>query len=1143
MAGSINQDLDYDIVLSASEIQEAANTGALNPAAGTDDAAVGTVAWSNPGNADGAADGTVASAASDGTTHYLKLLNVGPALDTSVEITGIIVRLLRRKVLSDLDSTATNPGTTDSQSGAGTISWTDHANIAASDDAYATAAGSGEAETEYLVAKNFGFAAVGTIQGIEVAVERGYVAGSPDTGHDFAGSGSGWTNSGNITADDGNTADIASTPSGSPNLIASSFGFNIPTGRTILGVEVKVERHATGNFSTTTFWEDVVLYNGSDLGNDKAPGGSWTGTPTVDTIGGAADTWGASLTPAIVNSTSFGVRMKVAATGLESGHTAHIDYVTMRVWYSAGDVIDSQVRLRKADGTIATVQNKADTMNTWAEADTTKTYGSETDTWGESLTPTDINDADFGVAISVLPGDNTARVDHVTMTVHYGDGSVVDSTVRLVVGGAVSGLNRAKTSAQWPLTLSSAEYGAKNDLWGVPLSASDVNGATFGVVVSAVIADGGTAEVDAAEVEIHYLETTTGAQRVGFMLAAPVDQFGNPLPKRWMIQEVPTPVNIRVSEEGVGQTDIPPELGANVFRDIHDGGMGKHQIVIAETDHYSSVAQLLDDKIIKPASTTEVTLPSSEGDVRVWFEFGSNLYVSDGRYLHRSSDGTTFAQVLDVGVDGVITDAIAFGASDGDTGIVVAFETSGTPDDAYFSTSGDAGSWTQYTTDPTRQHSFYFKRDETLFALKNPNTMYSTTDPFVAGAIWGGATEVGDELHDFQGGEVVADVAVIRKEDQVYTVDSSGAVKTLIAQFNKNPGPHNFRHAAAAFNSNIYTTVDEEVWEYDPVSGNLRPLGLVRLADTEVDATLDHEDGVAYDGGALFVLHHTNYGEGGTSILRVTQDREGEFIFQRWMEETETTSYRPQGPFHATRLFTSRKTGRALYFATTTAGKVGILNLPRAADPTLDTTSEYTTKQTTYRSGWFVHNFPSQTKDYVEVVLDARNLSPSSPLSTIDVYYYLDGDEATAIELVSGLDTDGLHRLPFGGVSGRSIMLELRFNSDTVTDTPIVLSWSVRASVKFIQQDIITFTARIADNVPNRYRQLSPHTAIDLRNFVRAIRRAQNVTIGYEDYRGYAFSDVRVLPGIEEVDASDEQSGADETRMTLRLLRVSNLGE
>ena len=75
-------------------------------------------------------------------------------------------------------------------------------------------------------------------------------------------------------------------------------------------------------------------------------------------------------------------------------------------------VIDVEVKIVKADGSIGTT-NKADT-NVWivTDAQTYQPYGDNTDLWGETWTAANINDADFGVVLS-------AKETTTDITSHY----------------------------------------------------------------------------------------------------------------------------------------------------------------------------------------------------------------------------------------------------------------------------------------------------------------------------------------------------------------------------------------------------------------------------------------------------------------------------------------------------------------------------------------------------------------------------------------------------------------------------------------------------------------------------------------------------------------------------------------------------
>jgi hypothetical protein len=62
----------------------------------------------------------------------------------------------------------------------------------------------------------------------------------------------------------------------------------------------------------------------------------------------------------------------------------------------------------------------------WGSSNSYFTYGSSSDLWGESLTPTDINNSNFGIVLSIKFNDdsngmigNNIYVDHIRITVYY----------------------------------------------------------------------------------------------------------------------------------------------------------------------------------------------------------------------------------------------------------------------------------------------------------------------------------------------------------------------------------------------------------------------------------------------------------------------------------------------------------------------------------------------------------------------------------------------------------------------------------------------------------------------------------------------------------------------------------------------------
>lgn len=143
-----------------------------------------------------------------------------------------------------------------------------------------------------------------------------------------------------------------------------------------------------------------------------------------------------------------------------------------------------------------------------------------------------------------------ATIDGVTVSIERKAGhntafrNVVDYAVRLVVGGTVSGGVDKALSTSWPTSDGTASYGGAADLWGLTLSAADVNGSGFGVVLQATSSgtNGSTSgSVDHITITVTYTEggtqytqTVSGAvtgaggmvRQAGVQLAGSLTQAG-----------------------------------------------------------------------------------------------------------------------------------------------------------------------------------------------------------------------------------------------------------------------------------------------------------------------------------------------------------------------------------------------------------------------------------------------------------------------------------------------------------------------------------------------------------------------------------------------------------------------------------------
>lgn len=152
-------------------------------------------------------------------------------------------------------------------------------------------------------------------------------------------------NSTTIRYDDGNFADTSSSINVGTityMIYGYDYGFTIPGGATIDGIIVQAEvtrrRDDHRDRYVKTYRYRLVDAGGiSLLGSDEYDDGNvWVGdgSSEIKTAGGASDLWGATLTPADVNDSDFGVGIQAIGVNPCSWSYAAVDYIKMTVYYS-----------------------------------------------------------------------------------------------------------------------------------------------------------------------------------------------------------------------------------------------------------------------------------------------------------------------------------------------------------------------------------------------------------------------------------------------------------------------------------------------------------------------------------------------------------------------------------------------------------------------------------------------------------------------------------------------------------------------------------------------------------------------------------------------------------------------------------------
>ena len=152
---------------------------------------------------------------------------------------------------------------------------------------------------------------------------------SPSSGTTIADEGYAWTNPGNTLSSNNSYAQLSGSSSTSDSLVATSFGFAIPAGATILGITVEVERKLTSGTPQDKLFQ--LRLSGVNKGTAKSPETALPASDTYKSQGSASDLWGTTWTVANINDSTFGVRVKYN-TG--SSYGVDVDHIRITVDYS-----------------------------------------------------------------------------------------------------------------------------------------------------------------------------------------------------------------------------------------------------------------------------------------------------------------------------------------------------------------------------------------------------------------------------------------------------------------------------------------------------------------------------------------------------------------------------------------------------------------------------------------------------------------------------------------------------------------------------------------------------------------------------------------------------------------------------------------
>ena len=161
---------------------------------------------------------------------------------------------------------------------------------------------------------------------------------NPTAAADAGGGSSNWNSlSDGLTSNDLYAECTVSSGGGfTSNIIKfTGFGFSIPAGATIDGIEVEIDWWATNG----GMQEDIIqLYKaGTLVGNNLST--SSTLPDSVETTsykGGPTNLWGTTWTVDDINNSTFGLGIRCINTSLKFTATVNIDVVRIRINYTLG---------------------------------------------------------------------------------------------------------------------------------------------------------------------------------------------------------------------------------------------------------------------------------------------------------------------------------------------------------------------------------------------------------------------------------------------------------------------------------------------------------------------------------------------------------------------------------------------------------------------------------------------------------------------------------------------------------------------------------------------------------------------------------------------------------------------------------------
>lgn len=176
-----------------------------------------------------------------------------------------------------------------------------------------------------------------------------------------------WTNPTNALSNNASRATCALAQNAQGNYLKlTGFGFSIPSGATINGITVRIDRLKSG-FSNQVRDNRISLSRaGAVESTNKAVATNYTTSDVTVTYGGSADLWSASWSADDINHADFGVFISCKENNVDTG-TAAVDYADIQVDYTeaAAGAVPNCVHHYKSQGIMFRALRAASRWLSW----------------------------------------------------------------------------------------------------------------------------------------------------------------------------------------------------------------------------------------------------------------------------------------------------------------------------------------------------------------------------------------------------------------------------------------------------------------------------------------------------------------------------------------------------------------------------------------------------------------------------------------------------------------------------------------------------------------------------------------------------------------------------------------------------------